>query len=311
MRITNNMMSRNLMRNIYSNYNRVMKHHLQVTTGKAFQNMSESPHEAAVLADLKHKLGRNDRYMDNVSRTLGVIKENEGGLTAINNSLSEINELVNSGISGTNGKDERQIIALVIEAHKENIISQLNMEFSGKYIFGGLNTSVSPIKNEEGVLTYNGIDITGMTKESCADFLADSIEIELSEGIKFDSSFSALKVTGYGQDNLLSVLDRIINELKSDDFNADNLIAEGKLNEEYLTKVQTLMSEVGGKISRLEVMEKKLADKELNMKTIITEVEGVDIEQAVIDFKTAEMIYNAALLTSAKIIQPTLLDYLR
>ncbi len=311
MRTTNNMMSRQLMTNIFSNYNKMMKHHMQVTTGKAFQYPSENPYDAIKICDLNFKYDKNERYKDNVSQALGVVKEIEGGLTAVNESLADIKELINQSMNGSNGKDERQIMARVIQAHKENIISQLNREYSGKYIFGGLNTSETPLKSATGQVTYNGVNLTDMTDERFDNFLQDSITMAVSEGIGFDSSFSALKVTGFGNENLFCMLDNIINELNSDDFQVEKLMVPGKFNEDALTSVQKMIAEIGGKASRLEALDKKLSNNELSILTLITETEGVDIEKAVIDFKTAEMVYHAALSTTARIIQPTILDYLR
>ena len=70
-------------------------------------------------------------------------------------------------------------------------------------------------------------------------------------------------------------------------------------------------SEVGAKMSGMDLLRNQNIEDKTNLMNLLSRVEDIDIEQAMMDFKTTEMVYQAALSVGAKIIQPTLADFLR
>ena len=49
----------------------------------------------------------------------------------------------------------------------------------------------------------------------------------------------------------------------------------------------------------------------IDLKASLSDVEDIDYAQAIIEVKSQEMAFQAALSVTAKVIQPTLLDFLR
>ncbi|MBD3216661.1 MAG: flagellar hook-associated protein 3 [candidate division Zixibacteria bacterium] len=68
---------------------------------------------------------------------------------------------------------------------------------------------------------------------------------------------------------------------------------------------------VGAKMVRMETTESRLMDYNLEVTKLLSETEGADITKLVADLATQENIYTAALNSAAKIIQPSLLDFIR
>lgn len=64
-------------------------------------------------------------------------------------------------------------------------------------------------------------------------------------------------------------------------------------------------------MNRLELTEKKLDSQVLSVKTLLSKNEDVDMAKVIIDINTEENIYRASLAAGAKIIQPSLVDFLR
>ncbi len=67
----------------------------------------------------------------------------------------------------------------------------------------------------------------------------------------------------------------------------------------------------GAKTIRLQTTEVRLTEYSLEFTKLLSEVEDADITQLVADLAQQENIYQAALQAAGKIIQPTLLDFLR
>jgi flagellar hook-associated protein 3 FlgL len=70
-------------------------------------------------------------------------------------------------------------------------------------------------------------------------------------------------------------------------------------------------AELGAKSSRLDTVQKRVIQDRTNFEEILSKTEDVDVAEAITKFKMLETTYRSALGVSARIIQPTLLDFLR
>ncbi len=64
-------------------------------------------------------------------------------------------------------------------------------------------------------------------------------------------------------------------------------------------------------MNRLEMMEALNGNNELNYIEVLSKVEDIDQAQVTMEFKMAEAVYRSALAVGARVIQPTILDFLR
>jgi len=69
-------------------------------------------------------------------------------------------------------------------------------------------------------------------------------------------------------------------------------------------------SEIGARVNRVELMQNRLKDLEINLTDLQSKTEDVDFEKLIIDAKINENIYQASLSVGAKIITPSLVDFL-
>jgi len=73
----------------------------------------------------------------------------------------------------------------------------------------------------------------------------------------------------------------------------------------------SLRSGVGAKTNRLELTKARLEDAGLNLSTLLSKNEDIDTAEVITRLKMQENTYQTALAAGARIIQPTLLDFLR
>jgi flagellar hook-associated protein 3 FlgL len=95
--------------------------------------------------------------------------------------------------------------------------------------------------------------------------------------------------------------------------NNDDREVVGQLIENLTDGMQELLNQrasVGAMVNRLETTDSRLNDLNYSFKSLLSEVEDADLTQLVTDLATQENSYNAALVAAAKIIQPSLLDFL-
>jgi len=141
----------------------------------------------------------------------------------------------------------------------------------------------------------------------------DKLLVEVSQGVTMDYNVTATQVINYGTGyNLKELLSNITSHLGST--NADDI---SKLSDSDLTGIQAfstnvlkLRSQVGAKQNSMESAQTRNDENNLNMTEILSTTEDIDITEKAMEYATMQTIYLASLQTSAKVIQPSLLDYL-
>lgn len=79
----------------------------------------------------------------------------------------------------------------------------------------------------------------------------------------------------------------------------------------HYDRVLATVAEIGGKARRLEFATERMKDNKLAFTDMLSKARDADFEESITKLKNAEAVYQAALMSGSKIIQPTLLDFLR
>lgn len=79
----------------------------------------------------------------------------------------------------------------------------------------------------------------------------------------------------------------------------------------HLNRVLSTRADVGAKVSRMELIKKRLSENDLSFTGMLSNVQDVDMAKEIMILKNAENIYRASLSTGSRVIQPTLMDFLR
>ena len=112
----------------------------------------------------------------------------------------------------------------------------------------------------------------------------------------------------YGSSDILGTMRILIDAFRNNDGEtAGQLI--GNLNE-GINQILNHRATVGAKVIRLESSDKRLTDLDYNFNELLSEIEDADLTKLVSDLAQKENSYQAAMISAAKIMQPTLLDFL-
>lgn len=156
------------------------------------------------------------------------------------------------------------------------------------------------------------------------DMIKSGLNVEISNGIAMKYNVSASDIlqftntTGNSKD-LRSILSSIVNHMDgnnstgtSADSNAKSDLTNGDLQDitDAINNLLSVRSEVGAKDNRMDSAKSKNTDETDNMTDILSKTEDIDITEKTMEYATMQTVYMASLQTSAKVLQPTLLDYL-
>jgi flagellin-like hook-associated protein FlgL len=113
----------------------------------------------------------------------------------------------------------------------------------------------------------------------------------------------------YGSSDMMGTLYVLTNALRNDDQEGAGLLLRN-----LDSSIQHLLdsrAEIGSRGSRLLTLSSRLDDQKLMFTKRLSEVEDADITELVTQLATHENSYQAALQAASRIIQPTLMDFLK
>jgi flagellin-like hook-associated protein FlgL len=113
----------------------------------------------------------------------------------------------------------------------------------------------------------------------------------------------------YGAPDMMGTLLVLQQNLRNNDREGTELVLEHLDN--AIQSALDIRGKIGSRVQRLEATNARLVDSHLSFTKLLSEVEDADIAVVLTQLSTHETNYQSALLASAKIIQPSLLDFLR
>jgi flagellar hook-associated protein 3 FlgL len=293
MRVTQGMLASNSLKNLSNSYKQMGKYQDQLSTGKKITKPSDDPVVAMKGMFYRSNLTEVEQYKRNLSEAYLWMENSESGVEQVNNSLQRARELTVQGLNGTLSGTDKQAIAREIEQIKKDIVSVANTQVAGRYIFNGTNTSAAPV-------TDSG---TGAPQ---ASLNTSNYSIEVSRGVSLKANINPENVFGQELFDTLQAIQESLDGVGTGDLN--NLLSDLDKQMDVLSAER---SELGARYNRLEMIESRIDQQEVVANRILSDNEDADIERVITDLTTQESVHRAALSVGARIIQPTLMDFLR
>jgi len=108
-------------------------------------------------------------------------------------------------------------------------------------------------------------------------------------------------------DDVVSGLEALENALRTP---GGDVAAAGATLDTLGDRVLSQRAKNGARALRIDVLGDKLESLEIEYRRLLSDVEDIDLAEVLVKLKSAEVAYQAALDAGARIIQPSLLDYL-
>lgn len=144
MRVTQSMLSNNMLRNLNTSYGKMSKLQDQVNSGKKITRPSDDPVVAIKGMGYRTELEKIGQYTRNLGEAHNWLDTSDSSLGEVGDALNRVKELVVQAANDTNTADDREKIKAEIDQIKEQIRDLANTQTGGKYIFSGSNTQ-SPL----------------------------------------------------------------------------------------------------------------------------------------------------------------------
>jgi flagellar hook-associated protein 3 FlgL len=153
MRVTNNMMSNDLLRSLNRNMYRMLALQTQIATGKKINKPSDDPAGLVTSLRLRTNLVEGEQYLENIGDSITFMDTLDSSLNSIGEVMQKIRELTVKAATGSNSDEANEAIAVEIADLNEELKMIANVTYGNKYIFAGTNVTEEPY--QDGVWTGN------------------------------------------------------------------------------------------------------------------------------------------------------------
>ncbi|MBL0714170.1 MAG: flagellar hook-associated protein FlgL [Desulfosarcina sp.] len=289
MRITNKMMTTTIKRNVFRQSEQLLRSQEILSSGKRINRPSDDPVGIGKVLDYRKSLASFEQFDRNIQQAKNRIEFMEMTLEGVEALIVDAkNWAVNQAGSAT---ADREAAISSVRNIRDQILQLANSKMGGNYIFSGFQTN-TPAFDPSG--TYNGDNgyfsvLTGDNAE---------MQIEADGGRVLQ-----------GTEGVFDALDQLLTGLQTD----DTVLIDAQIDR-FLgaqDKVQSVRAENGAYYQQLELSENQMAKMKMTVEELLDSTEKASVEEAIINLKNQELAYEITLNTSARIIQPTLMNFLR
>ena len=289
MRVTNSMMTATVKRNLFRQAEQLAKKQETMASGKRINRPSDDPLGYGKVLDYRKtltSLGQYDRNIQNAKNRTEFIETTLEGVEEL--MVDAKNWAVNQSASASM---DREAAITSVQNIREQILQMSNSKMGNVYVFAGFQTLTPPFASDG---TYNGDN--GYYSVMTADNMEIQVEADGSRIFQ-------------GAEDVFDALDQLVVGLQTDDV----ALIHDQIDrfEQAQGQVQMVRAESGAKYQQLQLVEQQTAKLKLTFEEMMDSTEKAIIEETVIDFNNQELAYELALNAAAKIIQPTLMDFLR
>lgn len=295
-RITQRLMTEQSLASMQTALGRVAKTQEQLTTGRVINRPSDSPTGTNSAMRLREQVAQQGQFKRNAEDGLARLSRIDDTLTSSLDQVRRVRDLTLQGSStGGMGLQAREALAAEVAQIREALVAQANTQHLGRPLFGGATSRPTAyVKDGSGIVTYQGDDTPVHRRVGNED----KVRVDLN----------GPEVFGAGADDLFVLLDEIAANLVGD---TDALAANLEGLDGAMQRITTAVVEVGARVGRLESTVRSTTDAELDLQTALSQVENVDMARAMVDLQMNEVAYQASLGATARVMQPSLLDFLR
>jgi flagellar hook-associated protein 3 FlgL len=268
-----------------------------MSSGKRITKPSDDPNGTFSALQFRGEQARFTQWSRNANDGLSRMAVADAQLQSMTQQVTRAKSLVIQGQStATNGTLEREAMAKEVDALRDGLLTSANFTYLGRPIFGGTTSGDLSFDPTSGA--YVG-DTHAVTRTAGPQA---TVRVDVNGAETFTTDGTANGAT------LFQVLTSISDHLRN---NPSGLAADSAHLDSVLGSMSTAQAQIGAATNRLQSLKSVADGQNVNLAQSISGVEDTDLTKTIVDLTTQQTSYQAALQATAKIVQPSLMDFLR
>jgi len=292
-RVTQHMMSSHSMDAMQTSLSRLAKLQEQLSTGRVLNRPSDSPTDTTSAMRIRSSLTDVRQYGRNAEDGNGWLSTIDAALTNANDQVLRARDLALQGANaGVAGQTARDALAAEVDQIRAGLINTANSNYLGRPVFGGVTAGAQAY---DAAGTYVGTP--GAVNRTIGE--GTSVRVDVDGNAAFGPA-------GNSVFDHLAALSTALRTGNQAGISASITALQGDRD-----TITTTQAEVGSRQNRVETAIQAAADGELRLRSSLSTVENADLPKTIVDLQMQQVAYQASLGATARVMQPSLLDFLR
>lgn len=294
-RVTQSMLTDRSLTRLQGGLTRLAEIQEHLSTGRVLNRPSDNPADAGAAMRLRSAVGAQQQYARNAEDGVGWLDTLDATLQTSGDAVRRARELAQQGASASAGPQAREALATEIDQIRAGLLSTANATYLERPVLGGTTAGRTAFTEAGGVVTFSGD--------------ANPVNRTVADGAVVDVAMAGPAAFGADGDNVFDHLGALSAALRSGDVagirtGLDALKADGE-------RLVVARADVGARTALVEQAALRAGDTELSLTNSLAGIESADLPRTMVELRMQEVAYQAALSATARVLQPSLVDFLR
>lgn len=296
-RVTQQTIQRSTVSNLQHNLRTMSDLQAKLSSGKTMARASDDPSAANRAMGLRADLAAATQSKRNADDGVSWLAQIDTALQGAVSVLHRARELTVRGANTASiGGPAMEAIATEVEGLRDSMLDIANTSLNGRALFAGTTSDGVAFDGAASATPYawHGAPGAGVERRIGPDAT-----------VRVDADGSA--AFGEGATSVFRLFDDIAADLRA------GTDVSGRLAEldDRLGAMLTSVTDVGVRTKQLTDAQNSLELTLQDTKSSLSAIEDIDLAQTILELKMQEVAYQGALGATARVLQPTLMDFLR
>ncbi|MCV9996286.1 flagellar hook-associated protein FlgL [Paeniglutamicibacter sp. ZC-3] len=289
-RITTASLTTNTERNLQAAMNRLATIQNKAGTHKEIGRPSDDPAGTANVMALRTQQRQNEQFSRNVQDANGWLSTTDQALTTATDILQHVRDLTVKGANdGALPPDAKEAIALQLDQLHDALLNTANTQFMGRHVFAGTSDQASAVDSAYGFSGTSGVER----------------RIGTNSSVRVDAD--GAQVFGEGNTSVFQLIKNIVADLRA----GTNISSHIGELDASLQRVLGSQASIGASHAAVLAADDALLADSVSLEARRSGIEDIDLGSVILELKTQEVAYQAALSAASRTLQPSLMDFLR
>lgn len=294
-RVTQSMLTDRSLTRLQGSLSRMAEIQEHLSTGRVLNRASDNPADAASAMRLRSSVASQQQYARNAQDGAGWLGTLDTTIGTAGDLVRQARQVAQQAVSGSASPQVREALAVELDEIRATLLGTANARYIDRPVFGGTTAGPVAFSESGGVVTFAGD--------------TNPVNRAVAEGVLVDVSVSGTAAFGPDGDSVFDHLGALSAALRAGDTagiraGLDALNLDGN-------RLVVARTDVGARANRVEQAGVRAGDTELSLTSSLAEIENADLPKTMVDLKMQEVAYQASLAATARVLQPSLLEFLR
>jgi flagellar hook-associated protein 3 FlgL len=267
----------------------------QLSSGKRINHVSDDPVAANMSMRYRAESLQTEKYLDNIEKGTAFLTAGDSAMGLMSQVLAEAKQLAVQGANGTQDANSRKALASSVDSLLTRLVDVANTVHDGRYIFAGTATFTPPFARaaDGSYVNYQGN--------------LDNFDVQIGPTARVTVNQNGQFLFKEPLDIFAALIDVRDALTANDPTTITALIADIDAAHDQINNHH---GGLGATEQRLDLARNQLETAHTNLGSLISNAEDVDFAETIAQMQMTQVALEAGLQSGARILRPTLLDYL-